>query len=643
MPWAKVIYGDAMNDTSQSAIEVKLASALKDGREPTLSDLGGVQVLQQGMHEICKSPLLPEFIHLLLSAATLDQKDRESILELTVRLIVCVKSLDMDEVVNDILSCNFLSETWEKQFFHSLLEMSFNQGNDPLCRAFALDGAFRFVGSHIPRRHTLLAKLTEVDSSDNPIFLRHAAKIIGVAFSWWQSEGLVERLREIIGIEDADDEAAFELGMASLVEGLNASDVKIVRMKLEEAQEWFKSTLEKRENRPDAALFVAVIQSWLDFAQESTPGKLAEMVTVINQELFALHAWHHRQSAPSWLGARYSEQASWKLLVERLVSLSGSIEKPSWFNARFTIEQELIGIITASRAILVRNKGGGLELIAIPKIVSSLVVRPGLIHHLREWLQYTPEYPYANDVKTLLEKIESNKPSNDEDQKEIINDARSALFEMSGPSPSSLEHRLLEECGDTLKTVDDYNLHRPQSIFNAILLLTFRYLISRMDLSKKNAPHLSFLFKPEDGMPLPTEDKLQQDFFSFICGIINSGSTQIELCDIASGRTDITVTAGGYRFVIEVKRESSDASFDNLKKLFINQTTEYQNTGIRLGILLVLDLSDKKGGTAHVTEQVQAVVVQRPNESSKRGVVIVRIPGNKVRPSDLTTILKRKQ
>ncbi len=186
-------------------------------------------------------------------------------------------------------------------------------------------------------------------------------------------------------------------------------------------------------------------------------------------------------------------------------------------------------------------------------------------------------------------------------------------------------------------------MQKPQSIFNVILLLTFRYLISRMDLSKGNAPSLSFLFKPENGMQLPTEDKLQQDFFNFIYGIINSGITKIEQCDIASGRADITVTTDGYRFVIEVKRESSDASFDNLKKLFINQTTEYQNTGIRLGILLVLDLTEKKNGIAHVTEQVQAVVVQRPNESSKRGIVIVRIPGNKVRPSDLTVLSKKSE
>ncbi|MBF0612030.1 MAG: hypothetical protein HQL55_12995 [Magnetococcales bacterium] len=632
-----------MNDVHLGPLEERLASILENGREPALSDLGGLEALRQGADEIALSPLLPEFIRLLLAATASDEKDRESILDLTLRLLVHVRSLDMDEVIDAILSSRHLSNLQEKQFFHNLLEISFNHDRDPLCRSFALDGALRLVGDQIPRRHTILAKLTEVEHSDDPIFLRHAAKIIGIAFTWWQSDGLVDRLKDIVRIEGADDEAAFELGMASLVEGVIAQDVGIVQVKLNEAQEWFRSAIEKREHRPDAALYVAAIQSWLDFAQGSSSGNLSNLISEINQELLTLYAWHHSQHSPPWLGARFSEQASWRLLTGRLASFVGRLGKPSWFDARLVIEQELIGIITASRTIRETNWKGGLELLAVPRIISGINGNPGLIQHLRDWVENTPEHPHAISVKDLLKNVKSVQPSNDEDHKGIGGRAMAALYDIvSGPSPSKMEYQLLEECSDVLKDADDYADSQQRDIFNAILLLAFRYLISRMDLTIKNAPYLSFLLKPEKGSNLPTEDKLQQDFHSFLIGLVNSGNTQAEAWDIAAGRADITVTAGGYRFVTEIKREIQDASFDNLRLSFANQTVEYQNTGIRLGILLVLDLTEKSPGVAHVDEQVQACVVQRPNQRSKRGVVIIRVPGNKIRPSDLTALAHKK-
>ncbi|MBF0415570.1 MAG: hypothetical protein HQL79_07360 [Magnetococcales bacterium] len=625
-----------MNDTRLSPMENRLVSLLQDGREPALSDFGGLQVFQQNMVEISLSPLLPEFIRLLLVSGISVGKDRESILELSIRLLVHVTDLGMDEVVNVILSSISLSDSWGKRFFHALLQISFEQDRDPLCRSFALDGAFRLVGEHISRRHALLAKLTEVETDDDPIFLRHVAKIIGISFTWWQSEGLTDRLQAIIEIEGADDEAIFELGMATLLEGLEATGVETVTAKLKEAQQWFKLAQEKRAHRPDAVLYIMAIQSWLDFSQGSTPENPSAFVIEINQEIFALQAWHHSQDAPIWLGARFAEYASWHLFGERLVNLAKRLRKPSWLDARLVIEHELIGIIISCRAIRKTTQDGGLELLALPRIVSGLNGNPGLIQHLQEWLQVTPEHPQANVVKALLADVDGAQPSNDEAESGIVRETWIKLVEtLAGPSLTHSECQILECCVKILNAVEDYSNQDAKSAFNTILLLTFRYLISRMDLSIKNAPRLTFLQKSVRKSALPTEDKLQQDYYNYLIGFYPSGSIQIEQTDISSGRADLTVNSLGYRIVIEVKRELSDASFEHLKKAYISQTTEYQNTGIRLGILLVLDLTDKPNGVAHVTEQVKAVVIQRENEQSKRGVVIVRVPGNKHYPSAL--------
>jgi hypothetical protein len=134
---------------------------------------------------------------------------------------------------------------------------------------------------------------------------------------------------------------------------------------------------------------------------------------------------------------------------------------------------------------------------------------------------------------------------------------------------------------------------------------------------------------------MPLEDSLQRDLYDYLTGFLNSGNHSIEKSDIASGRVDIFITADGFRFIIEVKRELTNASFENLKESYASQATEYQNTNIRLSILLVLDLTDKKNGVAHVTDQVRAYSIKRPGEQSQRGLVIIRVPGNKLPPSKL--------
>lgn len=642
-----------MNSGPVSTLETTLITFLENGKTPTLADLGGLAALQQAENELSCSPLLSEIIHLLFDAASSDENNRELLLELAIRLAYHIQPLYMEDVVNDIHACRFLVKKWEGRFFQFFLDQAVDQLRDPLSRSFALDGAFRYVKDQIPERHALLAKLTAVDEGDDPYFLRHAAKIIGVAFSWWRSEGLVDRLKAIVNLEEAGDEASFELGMAALVEGLNAFECEAVRSKFLEAQQWFELTLEKREHRPDATLLSAALQAWSDFAVGATSEALEKIAQKITQEAFVLLAWHDDENAPFWRRARFSEQSAWHLLALRLASLASRLGRHSWLDARSVIEQELIFIITANRTILGKKQAGGLELLGLPRISSGLQIKPGLIQHLQEWLVENPKHPDADAIGFLLKHTLIPQPSNDDQQQqeyaplycsiktpkqaeknEFIKNLLSSLINLSSPSLVN-EEPILEQCREILQDVDDFNNQKYQKIFCAVLLITIRYLISTMSLTKQHAPFRSFLFKPTQGVPLPTEDKLQQDYYNFLASFLSSGSVQIEQSNIASGRADIFLTVEGYYFVIEVKRELSNASFDNIIESYASQTTEYQNTGIRLGILLVLDLTEKKHGVAHVTEQVQAYAIQRVNEKSKRGIVIVRIPGNKLRPSEL--------
>ncbi|MCP1121436.1 hypothetical protein [Robbsia andropogonis] len=68
--------------------------------------------------------------------------------------------------------------------------------------------------------------------------------------------------------------------------------------------------------------------------------------------------------------------------------------------------------------------------------------------------------------------------------------------------------------------------------------------------------------------------------------------------------------------VIEIKREMDDASFDSLASHYAGQTTDYQNVSIRLGFLLVLDLTAPKvEGTPHIRSLMQCRSIQRLGEA----------------------------
>jgi hypothetical protein len=89
--------------------------------------------------------------------------------------------------------------------------------------------------------------------------------------------------------------------------------------------------------------------------------------------------------------------------------------------------------------------------------------------------------------------------------------------------------------------------------------------------------------------------------------------------------------------VIEIKREMDDASFDSLVSHYAGQTTDYQNVSIRLGFLLVLDLTTPKlEGTPHIRSLMQCRSIQRLGESEPRHVVIVKVPGRRYLPSGIS-------
>ena len=161
--------------------------------------------------------------------------------------------------------------------------------------------------------------------------------------------------------------------------------------------------------------------------------------------------------------------------------------------------------------------------------------------------------------------------------------------------------------------------------FDRLLLLLLQFLKLRIDAQGKSYPYL----KRIENDPAPHESALQDDLWVFLTG---TEYPEAERTDVSAGRVDIYIPQRGFRFVIVVKRLQDEWSDEALQP-FLRQTTAYQQTDVRLGILSVLDLSDRPAGLPHMDECV-FLRSRIASSTDTRNAVVMRVPGNRRTPSD---------
>jgi len=163
-------------------------------------------------------------------------------------------------------------------------------------------------------------------------------------------------------------------------------------------------------------------------------------------------------------------------------------------------------------------------------------------------------------------------------------------------------------------------------------------MVLTMGSTLKDDPTVTYLFERADGK-LAHENELQADFFRWLSS--STAGSDLEPTNLGGGRADLRLKSSSERLVIEVKRESVDSSFDAIAASYAAQTTDYQNVSIRLGFLLVLDLATpNREGTPHITSLVHMREIQRTGEETSRLITIIKVPGRRLRPSDLTRLSK---
>jgi hypothetical protein len=157
-----------------------------------------------------------------------------------------------------------------------------------------------------------------------------------------------------------------------------------------------------------------------------------------------------------------------------------------------------------------------------------------------------------------------------------------------------------------------------------LALLLVKFLHSRIDAENKRYTYLApFATR----LLAPKESALQLDLYNYLLGV---GYADIERTDVSAGRADIYIPQNRFRFVIEVKRLFDD--WEAELQPFMGQTTAYQQTDIRLGVLAVLDLTARPAGTPHISQCFE-VRTRDFGQGDLRRAIVMRVPGNRVVPS----------
>ncbi|MEM8502228.1 MAG: hypothetical protein AAF716_03640 [Cyanobacteria bacterium P01_D01_bin.1] len=635
-------------------------SALKENRNLSLKEVGGIQVLHNNRDVLSCSPLIATFISTALEGL---ERYKPSDTELAESFIlICFENVTDELAIQEAISCleshRPLSKRFTNDCFKVFLKAAKNQHKPAITRAWSLKEAFRLAIDSKALRYQLISYLIELPTEDEFNYLRHAAKIIGLAHTFWAEEDLILVLEKLSEQKSGADEALFELGIASLSVALDAPSADIARAEFKKAQLLFEKAASAREVRLDAEVFDASISTLLSFEKDEPHKSYQQNLQRLKQAITLHEAWNGHEQEEIWTKAKKTEMANWYALAIKLDALSNHLAEPSWLEPIIVIEQSLLEIYKASRTILKRDSNGALEILLQPKIEASLIQNQGQLYVLEKWLKRSSKTKLNSVGKKLIERVKLCKEDNSLGKQpgtvastrntvpmsDLIADlpkaeksAISQLWEdctslqQKGVSP--VLERILERILSLASRIKDYEAPRVKESFNLLLLHTLRFLESRMDMTKKNNPRVGYLLKGKEEDSLPKERKLQEDYHDYMFGNIVCGDIKSEVSDVSSGRVDVYFSFGAIHFTAEVKRDQKDCSFEALRKKYLGQAAEYQNTNVKLGFLLVLDLTEKSHGGNSIEDNINVEILTSPNGFTERLVVVVRVPGNRKVPS----------
>ena len=525
---------------------------------------------------------------------------------------------------------------------------------ESLIAAYALEGLFRLALEGDVSRHRPLLELVEVAPDVPGPFAQHVAKIGGAAFHAWGGDDLLTMLHRLLDNEEAEGEAAFELGRAYLARALDGEDLATILGGLDTARLLFERAREADDDRSDARAYRSAIDLVLGFAANRSAAEMQETMTDLVTAARDRAAVLRTGRAALWLAPRQDVDIEWFELARTVQRTADDLARPSWVNAAATMDR-ILAVYDASCAIA---HGDGLRSVLRPRIEASFLRERGLAAHLDDLLS---EGQWPNAKRTIAQKLRAGLDENyrggagpgkawENEQYPLL--ARilpeGALIEqIPSDMARSLEaglashvahsrvlanpvlQRVLASLRDQLSASSEY-AGEVQQAFDAVLQQILMFCSDRQNAEIRDLGARGAYLRARD----PSEADLQSDLRDFLKGNLVGAEVLPEVRGIATGRTDLYISLGGPAFVIELKKHEGEFSPEAANR-YRAQATSYQATNVRLGFLGALELVDRPGPVPSIEECLWHSAYVPEGGALARHLIVFRVPGRLKSPSTL--------
>ncbi|WP_333889184.1 hypothetical protein [Sphingobacterium siyangense] len=629
-----------------TSIEINVMDALEKGESISLNGIGGINTLLEQDDNFFKSKILDEILQVVINE--INEASPKVVKDITSFINKCLNLCDDEFVLKEIslAICTYANRL--EGCFKELISLLLNSNKKGFFRSQYLISAFSISLTSATKKHSLIAYLLEEENYLEDLFQDCYYKILGLAYSHFNVEELLQKLEELLTDELNNDELLYEIGMAYLNKGLNADSRNLVIDNFKIAKDHFRGV--DSNVYPNAICFEKVLQIFLDFFESNYKGINIEILTELENDLQFANLWQHYNNSFTWQSLRESEMINWKTLVSKLKFTADYLSETSWFEPKVVIENFLLQLYKCNRTIFYKKESNGVDLLIEPYISGKLIENDTYSFLLDQWLIRNQEdplweignsfYTTINEYKKLgnefgvtLTKDKVTPTESDIKNFETKFDTFSKEYRKNQLGGTSLILKSkFERLSHSLIEHDIFHNDEVKFNFQWLLYNSLLFLESRMDSTKKNNPSVSYLFTKS---PLPKEEALQKDYSLYMGAVPSNGTTEIEVMDIAGGRADVAFKFIDHRFIVEVKREINKTGFDDLISKYSGQSFEYQNTNVKAGILLVLDLNKANlNGIKSFEQQVKLHIIS-DKDGILRSLIIIKVPGRRNTPSQI--------
>lgn len=634
-----------------NSIEKILVKNLENNIPLSLSLIGGLDGVKENRNDILYSKFLADIVNLIIDEADLTDL---AIINFTTDLISDGLRSNSDEItVKEVVLV--LSRNSDKfpGCFNTLIELLQEPNRKSFFKAQYLLAAFQIAIVSKVKKHYFLAYLLEEDNFDDHHFFSHYIKILGLSYSFFDDESIFEKLIVLMSDQN-NDNGLYEIGMSYLKKGIASRSHNEAYLNFNNAKTYFLKV--DHDTQTDAYCYYLILEVLFSYSDGSyIIETVNNLLNRIEQAIKLSNGWHKISDVMPWGKARNMEKVSWFKLIQILKESMDSLQELSWFNPKIVIENHLLQLYNSNRTLLGKDSGNGVDQLIQPMIQMKFNKNETYLYLLDKWISSQPEhelwpdaYQLKADIRVHSERIYSGNGKGAADDyalavpfsKRIPENALSNFNQFKkeyvNNHLNSTSLNLVEIFEKVIKDLEcipsflkpPFNINFSVHVFN-----TLKFLESRMDETRNNNPAVAYLFKKDQ-----LEDKLQNDYYVYMSALPSDNIVNVEVSDIAGGRADVVFNHLNHKFVFEVKRELKNSSFENIRKQYIGQAAEYQNTGPKLGGLLVLDLTNNGGTIGSIEDKVKVEIVYDRNGLPEKAVLVVKIVGNRVTPSQIKII-----